>query len=587
MLAAVRERLQNNEGGTRPRALPPHLRYDSRAIAREREGRIVSGRAQILERFAGSAEPLELPFRASAAGVDECRPGGRPERRRAACALKDRRHERDGLAGQPQRRGIERLGDEAIVDRPEKRAGGIDRARARRHHLRDRRRVQRRRVESRGARVLRADEQQQPSAGEQLRPAVVVLPSRRRDRRQLLGVASGGRRTVETAWSDREDHDVIAPRARDEWNGRRLVGQLAQPLEHRGRGVDFPQHTVGTEDDVPAVRRPERPGRGAVGAVDRARGARVERPEPQFAQAAGLRRDERDRPSVGRDPDLRRRRRQPGQRHRRERGVGRRRRHDELDGIAGGVAFSLPPIQTPSAETAASAAAAAATRQIAGLSFGGGATGTLGDSGRTSVAAVSEVRQGECQIARGLKARAGILLEAASQDVMQRRGHRTLRRSRHRRWRIVQHRADRVGRRVADERRPSLEHLEQDAAEREDVGPVIEFLPSGLLRRHVPQRAEHDVRHRAVTRHRQQRLAGVGRLGQLREAEIEDLDGVGGRDEEILRLDVPVHDAALVRRRKAEGDFDRVAHGRVDGKALLLHALTERGPLEQLRHEIW
>ena len=95
-----------------------------------------------------------------------------------------------------------------------------------------------------------------------------------------------------------------------------------------------------------------------------------------------------------------------------------------------------------------------------------------------------------------------------------------------------------------------------------------------------------EVRHRTVTRHRQQRLVRIGRLGQLGEAEIEDLDGVGGRDEEILRLDVTVHDAALVRRRKAEGDFDRVAHGGVDGKTLRLHALTECGPLEQLRHEI-
>ena len=64
----------------------------------------------------------------------------------------------------------------------------------------------------------------------------------------------------------------------------------------------------------------------------------------------------------------------------------------------------------------------------------------------------------------------------------------------------------------------------------------------------------------ALPVHGQRDCRRVGRriaVGQLRDAEIEDLDPAVPGDEQVLRLDVAVDDAALVRGGQAARDLDR------------------------------
>ena len=49
---------------------------------------------------------------------------------------------------------------------------------------------------------------------------------------------------------------------------------------------------------------------------------------------------------------------------------------------------------------------------------------------------------------------------------------------------------DRVGGRLTSESRAARQHLEEEAAERPDVGPLVNREASGLLRAHVGRRAD-------------------------------------------------------------------------------------------------
>ncbi len=104
----------------------------------------------------------------------------------------------------------------------------------------------------------------------------------------------------------------------------------------------------------------------------------------------------------------------------------------------------------------------------------------------------------------------------------------------------------------AGERRRSCRHLVEHDAEREQVRPPVQLLAQHLLGRHIGHR----------TRRRPgggQRRFGHGSLGlracrlrptlipgELREAEVQHLGVSATRDEEIRRLDVPVHDPCAV-----------------------------------------
>ena len=123
---------------------------------------------------------------------------------------------------------------------------------------------------------------------------------------------------------------------------------------------------------------------------------------------------------------------------------------------------------------------------------------------------------------------------------------------------------------------PPRDETKSGRGEREQIGAPVDLVvaPRGLLRRHERRRAERD----AVHGHR-------APLEQPRKAEIEHLDAVsahaGTRDEDVVRLDVAVHDPAVVRNLEHledhVGDHEKVTLG--DRQP------TMGPPLERLTHE--
>ena len=94
----------------------------------------------------------------------------------------------------------------------------------------------------------------------------------------------------------------------------------------------------------------------------------------------------------------------------------------------------------------------------------------------------------------------------------------------------AQHGVDRAGKRLL-----IREQLVEDRADGEDVAPVIDLRTRDLLGRHVIERAEHHARLRHA------------RVGQARDAEVEDLERAFGGDDQVGRLDVAMDDAGVVR----------------------------------------
>ena len=102
-------------------------------------------------------------------------------------------------------------------------------------------------------------------------------------------------------------------------------------------------------------------------------------------------------------------------------------------------------------------------------------------------------------------------------------------------------------RRRAGERAAPRQHLVEHDAEREDVGAMVRGVAVHLLRRHVAHGPHHDAGHRlwrGGQRRVRQALGGWRR--ELGQAEVEDLDAVLRRDEDVRRLQVAMDDALLV-----------------------------------------
>ncbi len=82
--------------------------------------------------------------------------------------------------------------------------------------------------------------------------------------------------------------------------------------------------------------------------------------------------------------------------------------------------------------------------------------------------------------------------------------------------------------------------VEQDA-EREEIRAEVHGVAADLFRRHVGGRAEQ----RALGGDVRSRLGHIAHPGQ---AEVENLHVAGRRADDVLRLQIPMHDAAVVRR---------------------------------------
>src|SRR5215510_6506446 len=132
-------------------------------------------------------------------------------------------------------------------------------------------------------------------------------------------------------------------------------------------------------------------------------------------------------------------------------------------------------------------------------------------------------------------------------------------------------RVARFHRRAALERAPPAEHLVQNRSVGEDVRPMVYLLRPHLLRRHIPDRAHHHPRrctkrlsrsfvvqagHRAIHWVPERRL-------QLCQPEVENLDASVFGDEEVLWLQVAMHDSLIVRggqtARNLQGIIDHTA----------------------------
>ena len=106
---------------------------------------------------------------------------------------------------------------------------------------------------------------------------------------------------------------------------------------------------------------------------------------------------------------------------------------------------------------------------------------------------------------------------------------------------------------AAAERRSAGEHLEQEEAERVDVGAGVDRLRLHLLGREVPRGADDRAGSRQV----------APALG-LRDAEVGDLDGPDVGDEHVRGLDVAMDDAVAVRMVERRGHAACDAHGLID-----------------------
>ena len=146
------------------------------------------------------------------------------------------------------------------------------------------------------------------------------------------------------------------------------------------------------------------------------------------------------------------------------------------------------------------------------------------------------------QFGRAVRARRGILREALHDE------RRELRRAVgakriDRRWDLAHVGDEQLVRREAGEGRTPREQLVRHASEGVDVGPVIgRGVARGLLGRHVGRRPHRgsQLRQRCARRR-------VGRCRDgLCDAEVGDDRSVPG-EEHVVRLDVAMHDAVLVR----------------------------------------
>jgi tRNA A-37 threonylcarbamoyl transferase component Bud32 len=136
---------------------------------------------------------------------------------------------------------------------------------------------------------------------------------------------------------------------------------------------------------------------------------------------------------------------------------------------------------------------------------------------------------------------------------------------------------------VAVEGEPPGQGLVGEHPEGVDVRPVVDDVRRGLLRRHVLRRPDDGADPGEPLR--------LGRPGPLGDAEVEHLHEVAAvgpaEDEDVLRLQVAVHDAALVRR--PEGPADLQEDGDRPGqrhRPVPVEDARQALPVERLHDEV-
>ncbi len=188
-------------------------------------------------------------------------------------------------------------------------------------------------------------------------------------------------------------------------------------------------------------------------------------------------------------------------------------------------------------------------------------------NGRTAIDGTSTVRPAApawrerlelvAQVAGRGHAVAGLLLQAVAEEAVEGPGQAGVELDGRERL-VLEDRGDPLGPRPAAEGEPARRPLEEDDAEREDVGAVVERLAPQLLRRHVGDRPG-EV---GVDRRRRPVVVPAEELGQGQEdpgqAEVQDLERPRRVDHDVHGLEVAVDDAPGV------GGGDGVGQGHGD-----------------------
>lgn len=146
----------------------------------------------------------------------------------------------------------------------------------------------------------------------------------------------------------------------------------------------------------------------------------------------------------------------------------------------------------------------------------------------------------------------------------------------------MQDRRHRIGGGVALERAQAGQHLEQHDAEGPDVGAPVRHLTARLFGAHVGGRAENPAHGGRI---RGDLGARIGRLdpGQ---AEIEHFHQAIGRDRDVRGLEIPMHDALLMRRVERGGNLSRDGQGVVERqRAARDQVLPQRDARNELEDE--
>ena len=135
------------------------------------------------------------------------------------------------------------------------------------------------------------------------------------------------------------------------------------------------------------------------------------------------------------------------------------------------------------------------------------------------------------------------------------------------------------GRRVAHAQRVAArEHLGKEDAERIDVGTRVHLLAHELLRRHIRRRADHRARARQLG------VPGEAGAVQPRDAEIDDL-GTAGRQQDVLGLEIAMHDTGFVRGAQALRDLQRCGVDGGDVHRAVVDDGPQRAAVDELRRQ--
>ena len=124
---------------------------------------------------------------------------------------------------------------------------------------------------------------------------------------------------------------------------------------------------------------------------------------------------------------------------------------------------------------------------------------------------------------------------------------------------FLQDRAHGVGGAFSMERALARNHLVENCAEGKNVRTMIGRFASHLFRRHVSGRAhDHAGFSGDLDGGRVSAAVRRFRARQLGQSEVKNLHPAVAGEKKILRLQVAMHDALLVRRSKSLGHLDRV-----------------------------